>query len=110
MTSIETHSGATLSLAFTCKDENGDPFDLTGWSARGAVRPFASSSTVTLDLSPTIPTPSNGVVLISKSKTDTAAVASGDYVWGLVLDGPSNALFPVAEGPIKFRTLIPRAA
>lgn len=110
MTRIETYSGATLSLSFTCLDENGDPFDLTGYSARGMVRPYAASSTETLDLSPTIPTPSNGVIRITKTDEQTALVDPGDYVWGVVLDSPSGAVIPVADGSIKFRLLIPRPA
>lgn len=110
MTRLETFSGATLSLSFSCLDENGDPFNLTGYSARGTVRPYAASSTTTLDLSPTIPTPSNGIISITKTDEQTATIDPGDYVWGVVLDGPGGTVIPVADGTIKFRTLIPRPA
>jgi len=110
MTRIETFSGATLSLSFSCLDENGDPFNLTGYSARGMVRPYAASSTETLNLSPSIPTPANGIISISKTDEQTDAVDPGDYVWGVVLDGPGGTVIPVTDGTIKFRVLIPRPA
>lgn len=108
MTKVNAYSGATLSLSFTCKDENGDPVDLTGFTPRAEVRPTISSETVTLDLAPTIPTPANGVILVQVSDTDTAGVEPGPYVWGLVLETPENTVIPIESGSIIFRQIVPR--
>lgn len=109
MTKVNAYSGATLSLSFTCKDEDGDPVDLTGFTARAEVRPTISSETLTLDLAPTIPTPANGVISVSIADTVTAGIEPGAYVWGLVLETPSGGVIPIESGPIIFRQIVPRS-
>ena len=108
MTKINAYSGATLSLSFTAKDEDGDPVDLTGYTARAEVRPTISSSTITLNLSPTIPTPANGIISISIADEVTALIEPGAYVWGLVLVTPVGGVIPIESGPIVFRQIVPR--
>jgi hypothetical protein len=108
MTKINAYSGATLSLSFTAKDEDGDPVDLTGYTARAEVRPTISSSTLTLNLAPTIPTPANGVISISIADEVTALIEPGAYVWGLVLVTPAGGVIPIESGPIVFRQIVPR--
>jgi hypothetical protein len=107
---LNAYSGATLSMSLTCLDDAGDPFNLTGYSARGQIRPAVGSSTVTLDLSPTIPTPANGVISISKTDESTAAIAAGIYYWDVVLDTPTGGVLPVAGGTVKFRQLVTRTS
>jgi hypothetical protein len=108
MTKINAYSGATLSLSFTCKDENGTAVNLTGYTARAEVRPTISSSTITLNLSPTIPTPANGIISISITDEVTALIEPGAYVWGLVLVTPAGGVIPIESGPIVFRQIVPR--
>jgi hypothetical protein len=109
MTKVNAYSGATLSLSFTCKDEAGDPVDLTGYTARAEVRPTISSDTLTLDLAPTIPTPANGVISVSIADEVTATIEPGAYVWGLVLETPAGGVIPIESGPIIFRQIVPRS-
>lgn len=109
MTKVNAYSGATLSLSFTCKDENGDPVDLTGYTARAEVRPTVSSDVLTLDLSPTIPTPANGIISVNIDDAVTALIEPGAYVWGLVLETPAGGVIPIESGPIIFRQIVPRA-
>lgn len=109
MTKVNAYSGGTLSMSMTCKDENGDPVDLTGYTARGEVRPTISSETVTLDLAPTIPTPANGVISIEIADEVTALIPAGNYVWGVVLVTPTGGAIPIESGPIVFRQVVPRA-
>lgn len=109
MTKVNAYSGATLSLSFTCKDEDGDPVNLTGYTARAEVRPTVSSETLTLDLAPTIPTPANGIISVSISDEVTALIEPGSYVWGLVLETPSGGVIPIESGPIIFRQIVPRS-
>ena len=109
-TNLDFYSGETLSMTFSCKDDVGAAFPLTGYSARGQIRSSASSSTVVLDLSPTIPTPSNGIISVTKTDEQTAAVAPGLYYWDLVLDTPTAGVIFIAGGTVKFRKLITRTA
>ena len=108
MTKVNAYSGATLSLSFTCKDENGDAVNLTGYTARAEVRPTISSSTITLNLAPTIPTPANGIISVSIADEVTALIEPGAYVWGLVLVTPAGGVIPIESGPIVFRQIVPR--
>lgn len=108
MTKVNAYSGATLSLSFTCKDEDGDAVNLTGYTARAEVRPTVSSSTITLNLSPTIPTPANGIISVNIADEVTALIEPGAYVWGLVLVTPAGGVIPIESGPIVFRQIVPR--
>ena len=108
MTKINAYSGATLSLSFTCKDENGTAVNLTGYAARAEVRPTISSSTITLNLAPTIPTPANGIISVTITDEVTAQIEPGAYVWGLVLVTPAGGVIPIESGPIIFRQIVPR--
>mgnify|MGYP007083439191 FL=1 len=107
---IDAFSGETLSLSFTCKDSDGDPVNLTGYTARASVRTTPTATAVALNLSPTIPTPANGIVLVNVSDEATAAIAAGIYYWDLVLDTPAGSVIYIAGGTIKFRTLVTRTA
>ena len=108
MTKVNAYSGATLSLSFTCKDENGAAVNLTGYTARAEVRPTISSSTITLNLAPTIPTPANGIISVVIADEATASIEPGAYVWGLVLVTPAGGVIPIESGPIVFRQIVPR--
>jgi hypothetical protein len=109
-TNFNFYSGETLSMSFTCKDEAGNAFPLTGYSARAQVRESISSSTVVLNLSPTIPTPSNGIISINRTDEQTAVVTPGMYYWDLVLDTPTGGVIFIAGGTMKFRKLVTRTA
>lgn len=97
-------------MSLTCKNDAGAVFPLTGYSARAQVRASATSSTVVLDLAPTIPTPLTGVISILKTDEQTSVVTPGTYYWDLVLDTPSGGVIFIAGGTIKFRKLVTRTA
>lgn len=107
-TNLNAHSGETLTLSFSCKDEDGLPFDLTGYSARAKVRSTVSAGSVIFDLSPTIPNPSNGIISVWKTDEQTATVPAGVYQWDIVLDAPSGAVIYITGGTIKFRQIASR--
>jgi hypothetical protein len=108
-TNLNAHSGETLSLSFSCKDEDGAAFNLTGYSARAKVRSTIASSVVVIDLTPTIPNPANGIIVVSKTDEQTANVPPGVYQWDLVLDTPSGGVIYIAGGTIKFRQIASRS-
>ena len=105
-TNFDTHAGETFTASFTCLDNAGDPVNLTGYAARAQVRATSTSSTVLLNLAPTIPTPANGIISINVA---TTGISAGIYYWDLVLDLPSSAgtIF-ITGGTIKFRDLVTR--
>jgi hypothetical protein len=102
--------GATLSMSLVCKEDDGDAFNLTGYTARGQVRDKPGGSTLVLNLSPTIPTPANGTIVISVSDESTAAVAPGIYSWDVVLDTPAGGVIYITGGTVKFRAICSKAS
>lgn len=108
-TNLNAYSGETLTLSFSCKDEAGDAFDLTGYAARAKVRQTISSTDVALDLAPIIPVPADGVIIIGKTDEQTSIMAPGTYYWDLVLDTPAGGVIFIAGGTIKFRQIVSRA-
>lgn len=85
---ILCEQGATLSLALTYKDPDGDPVNLTGYTARMQVRESVSAASTLVAI-----TSSSGITLggsagtiqISLSATTTAALPKGSYVYDLEL-------------------------
>jgi hypothetical protein len=81
--------GATWSVTVTYKDSTGAPINLTGYTAALQVRQQYSS--VDADLTLTSPsngiviTPLTGVVVVTMTATQTAALAEGYYVYDLEL-------------------------
>ena len=106
MVKLLAQSGVTLSFSLTAEDDNGDPVDLTGYTPFGTVRPFAGSETVTLDLAPTIPVGTDGVIDISIPSASTANVEPDTYVWEVVVDTPTGDSIKLADGPIIFRNRV----
>jgi len=106
-TNFDIHAGETFTASFTCKDDAGAVVDLTGYTPRSVVRPTPTSTTETLDLAPTIPTPANGIISVS---VDTTSVDPGIYYWDIVLDAPSTDVIFLAGGTFKFRKLVTRTA
>ena len=108
-TNLNAYSGETLTISFSCKDEAGAAFNLTGYSARAKVRTTIASDSVALDLDPAIPTPANGIIAVSKTDEQTSAVPPGVYQWDLVLDTPTGGVIYIAGGTIKFRQIASRS-
>jgi hypothetical protein len=104
--------GATLLKAITWKDSNGDPVDLTGYVARMQVRPSATSEDVLLDLSTDNGglqlTPSSGVVTITASAEDTAALDWRKGKYDLELESADGTVTRLLKGVITVSREITR--
>lgn len=85
---IFCEQGATLSLALTYRDSDGDLVNLTGYTARLQVRESvnAASTLVSLTSSSGITLGgSAGTIQITLSATTTAGLPKGTYVYDLEL-------------------------
>jgi len=91
--------GEDITMSLTCLQSDGTAFDLTGYTADGVLK-INPSSAVALDLAPTIPTPANGVVLVS---VNTTGVAAGVYGWDVQITEGSNAPIVIGYGTAKLR-------
>jgi hypothetical protein len=101
---IIADQGATFTRTVYWKDENGQPIDLTGYSARMQVRTQYTATTTTLNLvSPTSISlgGGSGSVIIVVSATTMAAVAAGDYVYDLEMVASNNIVTRLLQGTFK---------
>ena len=100
-TTARAYCNAAFALSFTCKDDAGAAVNLTGHTVTGWIKDNPNSTTRDIDLSPTIPTPANGI--ISVSKTDAQMTLSpGRYIYGIrVKNAAGNTVF-IVERPINF--------
>jgi hypothetical protein len=97
--------GATFTATITWSDENGDPVNLTGYTARMQLRPDVTSSTVTLEL-----LDSNGrialggaagTITLTIAATDTAAIGAGNYVYDLELESGGGVVTRLLKGGVN---------
>jgi len=109
MAKLYAYSGATFSATFTCKDAAGDVVDLTGYTARAMLRPSVASDTLTLNMAPTIPSPTNGVVSITIADETTATIDAATYHFDVLLDKASDgSVTHLADGTIVVREQVTR--
>ena len=87
---ITCEQGSTFSKTLTIKDASGVARNLSTYTARMQVRPDVESSTKLLDLtsgSGDITLNSSGVVVISVTATNTAALSQGGVYDLEIIDG-----------------------
>lgn len=104
---IVIEQGATFTRQITMKQSNGDPMDLTGYTGRAMIRKRYSSATPTAEFTVTIADdPLTGVIILSLSATDTAAIPAGEsvdssesqYVWDFELEAPNGNVDRILQG------------
>ena len=107
---LELYRGTTFGpYEITCKGADGEPVDLTGWSAFAQVR-AAIGKSVVLDLEPSIPTGVDGKIVFGKTYEQTVVIpVCGDFIWDLVLEKPTGEIIgPVLAGNFVIRTVVTR--
>lgn len=99
---IKVVSGDSWRREVTVQTKTGPgtytPIDLTGYTAQAQIRPSAASSTVLATITATIPTPTNGIIVLTLDTTQTEALTNG--VWDLELDNGPNATHTVLSGTV----------
>lgn len=110
-------AGASFSQSFNISNADGTPTDLSGntFTARLAKRPGAynavtSTSTVPVfdyvSFTATSSVPTTGVIVISLTAAQTAALDEGKYVFSLVMDDGSGSITELIHGLVTVRTAI----
>lgn len=91
--------GETLALSFALTDEDGVAINLTGATAAMALRTSLTASSVALSCTPylSIPTPANGVIVLS-APTDSLTV--GRYVYDLKVTDSQSVVKVYLAGTI----------
>ena len=96
--------GATFSSDVTVKDANGNAFDLTGYTAEAKMAKGYSSTRTRTTMTSTINAdPTTGIVTLSLTATETAALdAPARYVYDLEITSGATVT-RVIEGIINVR-------
>ena len=101
---IVADQGATFTRNIHWKDENGDPIDVTDYTARMQVRErFVSASPVLSLVSPTNLSlgGGSGTGVVTASATTMAGITAGDYVYDLEMVASNGVVTRLLQGTFK---------
>jgi hypothetical protein len=105
---ISIDQGSDFYSVITVEGSDGNVFDLTGYSARGQVRKTYASNTA-YSFYTMVPVPSsNGLINISLSSTQTAAMRPGRYVYDVEIVDAQNVVTRVVEGQVEVTPRVTR--
>ena len=101
---ILVDQGSTYTLAVTYKDSTGAAINLTGYTAAMQLRLDYDSATAALSLS----SPSNGIVItgasglvsITMSATQTAALSADTFLYDLEITSPTSVKTRLIQGVV----------
>jgi hypothetical protein len=92
--------GANFSTGITLYADNGiTPLNLTGYTFSSQMRKSYASSTATT-FTCTVPTPSNGQIILSLTPNQTSALKAGRYLYDIEMVDTSNYRTRPVEGII----------
>jgi len=98
--------GTTYSTDINLTDENGDPLNLSGYSANSQIRKHYTSSN-SIVFSTTI-NATSGVITLSLNANQTANIVSGRYVYDIELTDASNSISRIVEGIVTITPQVTR--
>ena len=88
---IIVEQGTTFVLNVTIK-EDGEPKNISGYSARAQMRPTRTSSTLTATFTCSIPDPTSGLIIMEMTPTTTSGITDGRYYYDLELVGAGETI------------------
>jgi hypothetical protein len=109
---ITIYKGATFRLPVVWKDSAGDPYNLTGYTARMQIRRSVGAATAEVSLTSasgiTI-TPATGSIVAVISATDTSALTIPSGVYDLELEDAAGVVTRLLEGSVTISPEVTRA-
>lgn len=93
---IYIDQGTTFSLSIIVSDQNGDPKDLSDYTAAAQMRKSYYTST-SIDFTADVTLPEDGEVTISLTAEETSAIKAGRYVYDIEISSELETL-RVLEG------------
>ena len=95
--------GSTFSKQITVYETDGSTIqNLTGYTASSQLRKIYTSTAYTT-INATNNSPTSGIIIMSLTATQTAALKSGRYVYDLQITAADSTVTRVIEGVITFR-------
>ena len=92
--------GATFTTTVTVYKSDDSIYNLTNYTAAAQIRKSHASSAKT-DFATAISTPSNGQITLTLTKTQTAALEEGTYVYDVEITASDSTVTRVVQGVIK---------
>lgn len=92
-------AGATFSVEFAIKNDDGSIFDLTGYTATMQIKDMPTSPTFVLETTPTL-TVLTGIVGVALTATQTSTLTNSSYVYGIELYGSGGFVLRPVDGKI----------
>lgn len=108
---ISIDQGATYSLALTYKDSNGTAINLTGYTAAMQIRTSYDSSTTVVSLTSSsgiVITAATGLLTITITSIQTAALTPGTYVYDLEITSGSGVVSRLIQGSVMVSAEVTR--
>lgn len=103
---IVIDQGTTYTTDLTLTDENGDPLNLTGYSANSQIRKhYTSSNAITFSTSINA---AAGIITLSLTANQTSNLISGRYVYDVELTDSSNSVSRIVEGIVTVTPQVTR--
>ena len=103
---LQIDQGSDYSTTINLTDETGEVISLTGYSGNSQIRRSYSSSNATafaVGINET-----TGVVTLSLTKSSTANLVAGRYVYDVVLKNTSNVSSRIVEGVVTVMPSVTR--
>lgn len=97
--------GSDFTITLTIDDVDGNPFDLTGYTAKSQVRKSYYSANATAEFIITLTNPLEGLITLNLSSANTANIYPGRYVYDLYVNDNLNVKTRVLEGIVN---ILPR--
>ncbi len=105
---LEIEAGATFSLEFEYKNDDGTLFDFTGWTAKAQIRQTPSSASA-VEITTAI-NAATSVITISLTATQTSGLTFPNYVWAMELTETATArVIRLVEGAVRVSPEVVRA-
>ena len=93
--------GSDYSTSITLTDVNGDPYDLTDYTAKSQVKKSYYSTNNTAVFTATINDAATGNVQISLSAANTTSIKAGRYVYDVEVEDASGNISRIFEGIVN---------
>lgn len=107
---LTVYQGETFDLLLRLKNENGTPFDLTGWQVRGQIRKTRRSVDVVANFEFVISNPITGEIQVILPFDVTEAIPAGEtvsdlrsrYVYDIeIFNSQTNVVKRILEGYVR---------
>lgn len=96
---LEIYKGDYLPLTITLVQPNGNPLNLTGYTAHSHIRSNYGDEVI-YPFSVSIPVPSSGQVNLTLTSATSAGIAPGSYIWDFQVREPSGNIRTYLAGDV----------